>query len=107
MSSNNEYQTEENDKGGHFLAMAMTSSKLLFSEEKDKKTDLLDEVKIQGGGIGCCDCDIKIFVARTFCHELSRNLLDGIIIKVLSKTYLTFLSEFYFDDHNFSIKIFF
>ena len=23
---------------------------LLFSEEKDKKTDLLDEVKIQGGG---------------------------------------------------------
>ena len=66
MSSNNEYQTEENDKGGHFLAMAMTSSKLLFSEEKDKKTDLLDEVKIQGGGIGCCDCDIKIFVARMY-----------------------------------------
>ena len=76
MSSNNEYQTEENDKGGHFLAMAMTSSKLFFSEEKDKKTDLLDEVKIQGGGIGCCDCGIKIFVVhnieyRTFCHKLS------------------------------------
>ena len=63
MSSNNEYQTEENDKGGHFLAMAMTSSKLLFSEEKDKKTDLLDEVKIQGGGHGC-DFGMKIFVAQ-------------------------------------------
>ena len=46
LMSNNEYQTEENDKGGHFLAMAMTSSKLLFSEEKDKKTDLLREISL-------------------------------------------------------------
>ena len=50
---------------------------------------------------------LEVWEYRTFCHELSRNQLDGIIIKVFSKTYLTFSSEFYFDDHNFSIKIFF
>ena len=61
LMSNNEYQTEENDKGGHFLAMAMTSSKLLFYEEKDKKTDLDVEVKIQGGGHGC-DCVVPKYL---------------------------------------------
>ena len=50
---------------------------------------------------------LEVWEYRTFCHELSRNLLHGIIIKVLSKTFLTFSSELYIDDQNFSIKIFF
>ena len=29
---------------------------------------------------------LEVWEYRTFCHELSRNQLDGIIIKVFSKT---------------------
>ena len=72
--------------------MAMTSSKLLFSQEKDKKTDL-DEVKIQGGGHGymrlwyeniCCSNDgsIEVFVINSLKLN-NTQFLHGMVIKAL------------------------